>query len=313
MKYRSRLSSTSFALACGLTLGFMPAAEAEKTETRPNTVYIGMVSTLFPSTPEKLLTAVLDSFGALMESQTGVPGRIVPVTDPVQLGQMLVDNKVKLGVFHGVEFGWAKQKYPSLSPLMIAVNQDRHLEAMVVVREDKSGKNIGDVKGKTLAISKNMRHHCRLFLERRCQELGKDPTEFFGEIETLPNSEKALDQLIDGKVDCTLVDSLSMQCYQRLKPVRFAKLKALERSPIFPTAVVAFHPGSLDDATLKKFRQGMMDANKTMQGRHMMTLFRLTGFEPIPTDYEQMVSNILRVYPTPSPCESATESTSEKK
>lgn len=312
MNCRIRFLPASFALVCGLSLGFMPVGEAEKTASRPTTVYIGMVGTLFPSTPEKLLAAILDSFGALMESQTGVPGRIVAVGDPVELGQMLVDDKVKLGVFHGVEFGWAKQKFPSLCPLMIAVNQERLLEAMVVVRDDKAGKNIHDVKGKSLAISKNMRHHCRLFIERRCQELGKDPTAFFGDINTLPNSEKALDDLIDGKVDCTLVDSLSMKCYQRLKPVRFAKLKTIERSPIFPTAVVAYHPGHLDDATLQKFRKGMLNANNTMQGRHMMTLFRLTGFEAIPSDYDQTISNILRVYPTPSSCDSLTQSTSEK-
>jgi ABC-type phosphate/phosphonate transport system substrate-binding protein len=278
----------------------MPVPANEKAETRPNTVYIGMASSLFPSMPETALTAVLDSFGVLMESQTGLTGRIVAGGDAVQLGEMLAEGKVKLGVFHGIEFGWAQQKYPDLRPLMMAVNQERQLQAFIMVRDNAEGTELTTLKGKTMAISKGTRHHCNLFLDRRCQELGQEPSAFFGKIETHANSEKVLDQVVDGAVECALVDSLSADCYKRRKPVRHAKLKALERSPMFPAAVVAYNPNTSDDATLRKFREGMLNANKTMAGRHMMTLFKLTAFEPVSSDYDTLLSEILKRYPAPA-------------
>ncbi len=312
MKRRLRLFAAIFASFFGLNFGLVPVPAAENSETRPNTVYIGMVHSLFPSMSESFLKPILDSFGMLMESQTGVPGRIVAVPDPIELGRMLADNKVKLAVFNGIEYGWAKQKNPTLSPLMVAINQDRHLQAYLVVREDSAVKTFDDAKGKTLVLSKNMRHHCNLFLERRCSQAGVLPTGFFSGITTLANAEKAIDEVIEGKCDCAVVDKLSFSCYQRLKPVRYAKLKTIERSPVFPAAVIAYNPATLDEATLKKFRNGLLEANKSIQGRHMMTLFKLTAFEAIPTDFEQVVAEAIKTYPVPVVTTSAKTEISEK-
>jgi hypothetical protein len=41
-----------------------------------------------------------------------VSGELVPCGDADNLGRQLMDDKVQLGVFHGIEFAWARQKYP---------------------------------------------------------------------------------------------------------------------------------------------------------------------------------------------------------
>ena len=116
-----------------------------------------------------------------------------------------------------------------------------------------------------------------------------------------PTVEDALDDVVDNVVQAAVVDGVSLNCYKQRKPSRCEQLKVVERSEIFPAAVVAYHPGILDQATLERFRQGMINANKGALGRQFMTLWKLTAFEPVPPDYEQTLADILKAYPQPLP------------
>jgi ABC-type phosphate/phosphonate transport system substrate-binding protein len=234
-----------------------------------------------------------------MESQTGVSGQLVPSGDAESMGQELIAEKLHLGVFHGLEFAWARQKFPELQPLVIAVNQRPHLHALVLVRTDSPIKEFGDLKGKTLALPRQTREHCRHFVQRRSQDDG-GPQQFFARITTPANVEEALDDVVDQIVQATVVDGVSLECYQRRKPGRFAKLKIVQQSEVFPAAVVAYRPGALAEATLHRFRQGMLNANQTLLGRQLLTLWKLTGFQPVPADYEQILTEIVKAYPAPA-------------
>jgi ABC-type phosphate/phosphonate transport system substrate-binding protein len=267
---------------------------------RTGAVRIGLISSLFCDMPEPIVMALMQPFGALMEEQTGVCGELVPCGDANNLGQQLSDDKIQLGVFHGIEFGWARQKHPELRPLVIAVNEQRCLRAHLVVRADSKVSCLGDLQGKALALPNQTRDHCRMFLQRRCQEWKKNPADFFSKITNPANVEDALDDVVDGVVQVCVVDSISFDCYKRRKPGRFTKLKIAQSSEAFPAAVVVFRPGILDEATLKRFRDGMINANRTVVGRQMMTLWKLTGFEEVPADYDQTLTEIVKAYPAPA-------------
>ena len=43
-----------------------------------------------------------------------------------------------------------------------------------------------------------------------------------------------------------------------------------------------------------------MTANRTIIGRQIFTLFKLTSFEPVPKDYDQVLSDIAKIYPQPT-------------
>jgi ABC-type phosphate/phosphonate transport system substrate-binding protein len=299
MMARARFGFLILVVAGGAGLAATaPAAENEA--NRPGTVRIGMVSSLFRDTPEPLVQSMMQPFGVLMESQTGLTGKLMAAGGAARLGKLLAEDQVQLGVFHGFEFGWARQKYPDLRPLMIAVNQEHHLHALILVRADASAQTLADLKGRSLAVPLHTRGHCHLYLEHCCQLAGLEPEKFFAKITAPANVEDALDDLVDNLVQAALVDGTALDCYHRRKPVRFAKLRTLQRSETFPAAVVAYHPGSLDDATLRRFREGMLNANKGVLGRQFLTLWKLTGFEPIPDDYEQTLANILKAYPAPA-------------
>ena len=63
--------------------------------------------------------------------------------------------------------------------------------------------------------------------------------------------------------------------------------------------MVAYRPGAIDADTIRRFREGMSTANQNALGRQLMTLWKLTAFEPIPADYEQTLTDIVKAYPPP--------------
>jgi ABC-type phosphate/phosphonate transport system substrate-binding protein len=264
----------------------------------PPDVRIGIVRTLFRGMSETLVDALLHPFSMLMESQTGLKGELVPVTDALQLGKAIAENRVQLGVFQGIEFAWAKQKHPDLVPLMVACNQDNYLQAYLVVARNHRVGELTDLRGKTIGIPSRSRLHCHLFLERLCQDAGAQSSkQFFAQIETPSNCEDALDDLVDGKVAAVVLEKVGFDCYTRRKPARESQLRILSRSEVFPASVVAYREGTIDRATLRQFRDGLVNARNLALGRQLMTMWKITSFEPAPASYDQMVRDIARAYP----------------
>jgi ABC-type phosphate/phosphonate transport system substrate-binding protein len=289
------------ALGIGVALG-PGLLKAEKNVKQP-TIKIGMVSSLFRNVPQALITASMGPFKILMEAQTGLPGELVQGGDAIVLGQDLGADKVHLGVFQGFEFAWAQKRFPDLRPLMIAVNQHAHLHVHVLVAKNSEASQLPDLKGKTLALPTRTPGHCLLYLERKLKIPASGLPKYFGAVTATHTVEDALDDVVDGAVQATVVDAASLECYKRRKPARFAKLRCLEKSGVFPAAVVAYHAGALDEETLRKFQVGMQNANKSAFGRQLLTLWQITGFETIPVDYQQTLTEVAKAYPAPDELE----------
>jgi ABC-type phosphate/phosphonate transport system substrate-binding protein len=283
--------------AVGLA-GSTPASHGD-TET-PDLVRIGMVKTLFRDVPEPLVRMLSYPFNTLMKAQTGMDGQLVHGKDCLGLGRQLHENKVQLGVFHGIEFGWAREKYKDLRPLCIAINRHRNLQAYLLVRQDGTIHGMADLKGKVVALPRRSREHCHLFLESQCDTLGLPPAKFFSKIVNPPNVECALDDVLRGKSQAAVVDNVALESYHHVKPGCHARLKILHESAVFPAAVIAYCEGAMSKETLERFKQGMITANQNERGRELMNMWSLSAFEAIPDDYEQVMTDILRIYPAPN-------------
>ena len=83
------------------------------------------------------------------------------------------------------------------------------------------------------------------------------------------------------------------------------RLKVIQNSEVFPTACIAYRKGALDEAVLKKFKDGMVSANKNDRGRSLMGQWQITGFEAVPDDYDRTIADILKAYPAPVEVKSA--------
>ncbi|MGF1583368.1 MAG: phosphate/phosphite/phosphonate ABC transporter substrate-binding protein [Gemmataceae bacterium] len=274
----------------------IPTTDAQ----RPGeTVRIGMAKSILRDVPDPMVKLLMVPFNSLMQTHTGLRGKIDLVDDPILLAEQMEKKELQLGVFHGFEFAWARQQNPKLKPLMIAVNRDRHLFAHLVTRSDNDAKDLRDFKGQHVAIPIRTRGHCRLWLERHCNNSGLAPEQFFTKIVRHKNVERALDDIVRGRVQCIVVDDRALNCYKRVKPGCYRRLRILERSKAFPAAVIAYRDGKVNDAMIRRFRSGMIQANSNSRSRQLMSMWNLTAFEPVPADYESTLVAILRDYPAP--------------
>ena len=278
-----------------------PSDPAGANPVSGGTIQIGLVRSLFRDAPPSMIGVLSRPLKALMESQTGLTGELVLAGDHAELAGRLKDGKAHLGVFHGFEFAWALANNPGLKPLVIAVSQHRMLHAHLVVRKDGGVQSCGDLKGKAVALPRLSREHCHLYLERRCPGGGTDPARFFSRITHPSCADDALGDVVDGVTHAAIVDRIALDEYQQSRPARANQLRVLHQSEPFPAAVVAYQQGSLDEATLHRFHDGMIGADKTERGQRLLKMCRITRFEDVPTDYQRLLAAIARAYPPPPP------------
>jgi ABC-type phosphate/phosphonate transport system substrate-binding protein len=284
-------------LLTGFALGSVsPSLQAgEEAVARP--VRVALVTSWFRDSSAALAKPALDAFGSLVRTQTGVEAEVIRGGDALQLGTELKSAGVQLGIFQGVEFAWARAKNPHLRPLLIIVNQQPTRHGVLLVRADQKAASFAELRGKRCCLPQQSRIHLELFLERGCE--GRDPSTFFSAFHRSPTVEEALDDLVDGTHDAVVTDELTLNNYQRRKPARFARLKVVQRSETFPPSVVAYQPGGVQPEQLQRFREGLLKAHQTVLGRHLLMLWHMTSFEPVPGDLDQLLDNILKVYPAP--------------
>ncbi len=289
-------------LACGIALPWWSGPRCHGDEVPAEPVKIGMVETFFQDVPKSTLDWLPFPFNLLMKEQTGLEGKLLIGGDYHHVAKLLNDKTIDLGVFHGFEFAWAQSRFPNLRPLMIAIYKQHGLRANLVVLKDHPAKSFDDLKGKDLALPMNSKGHCRVFLDRSCRTCAQaEPKDFFKQITRPDNVLVGLDDVVDGKVQAAVVDSESLEIYQNLKPGYGCMLKVAVRSVLFPSAVLAYRPGTVAAPVLEQIREGMTKANESVRSRDLMLMFKIGAFEPPPDNYSQLLADIMKVYPAPEP------------
>ena len=98
---------------------------------------------------------------------------------------------------------------------------------------------------------------------------------------------------------CAIVDSVLLDWYGRIKPGCHSGLKVIKRSEVFPAAVIVYRKGAIDEETLQRFRKGMLEAHQNPRSNELIRMWSLTGFERVPDDYQETLTNIRKAYPAP--------------
>lgn len=266
-------------------------------DTQP-AVRIAMPSCLFRDLKPEVISALARPFNAIVQEQTGFTNELVvsPSADDMRL--QLESGKVQFAVFHSYEFAWMAAKQPALQPLMIAAPRRRPIQTYVVVHASNPAESVADLRGKVVAIPTGTREYYRLYIDRQCRANGKPASEFFGGVTTPPEQESALHEVVDNKrTHAALVDIGGLEHFARRHPVRNKRIRVLAKSEEFPPSVIVYRKGAVDEATLRRFRNGMANANSTTFGKHLLAMWNLSGFEPIPADYADRVAAIAKLYP----------------
>ncbi|MBI1914204.1 MAG: PhnD/SsuA/transferrin family substrate-binding protein [Planctomycetes bacterium] len=300
-----RLRRASVLLACALTAFLaVPGGAADRQPAKIDVLHIGTSGSLASDTSGEKEKGALETLQSFIKDETGLNNDIVREKSWSELADKMAKGQFQLGVFQGYEFAWAQKKYADLKPLAVAVNVHRYPIAYVIVRRADPAKDFGGLRGKTLGLASGGGRYLNLFVERQSQAAGKKLDAFFAKVVTKENAEDALDDVVDGVIQATVVDRAALEAYKRRKPGRFNQLKPVAESKPFPPAVVVYYDKKLDDATLRRFRDGLLGAEKKERGQMMLTLFRLTGFETVPDDFAKVLAETRKNYP---PAASRTE------
>jgi ABC-type phosphate/phosphonate transport system substrate-binding protein len=292
---RVRVVLVAFGLA---TLLAIPAAVVTARQGKIEVLRIGSSGTLTGGKQSDKEKSALETLKSFIKDETGLNNEILRQKDWQELTNKMAKGKLQIGVFQGYEFAWAQEKNPALKPLALAINVYRYPVVYVVVKKDNPAKDFAGLKGQTLAIPATGQQYLRLFLDRECH--GKKPETFFAKIKSPDNVETALDEVVDGTTQAVVTDRAALEAYKRRKPGRFKQLKEVARSLPLPPTIIAYYGSVLDQATLKRLRDGLLNASRTEKGETMLTFFRLTGFETVPNDFERVLTQTRMKYP-PTP------------
>lgn len=278
-------------LIVSCVLGFallLPAAGQE-----PDVIHVGIVESLIKDLSPGKRKIIDSEFPDLVKDFTGFKSDVEQGGDAFAAAKKLADGKLHLAVLQGVEFSWVQAQDEKLKPLMLVVDRQKTLHALVVVKKDSSAASLEDLKGKELAVL-DAKEHCRLFLDKNAGGAAK---KFFGKATDGSSAEKMLDDVLRGKIAAAVVDNPSLETYKDINPGRFERLKVIAKSETFPTAVLVFREGGLSEKVQIRFREGMLKANQTDKGREAMANFRVTAFETVSPDYMKLVAEIRKTYP----------------
>lgn len=275
-------------------------SEQAFSQTKP--MRIGLAKTFLEDRPKSIVAIGTDEFKDVMKKTTGFDGEIGANDGAFELAEKLNSKQTDFGIFHAHEFAWVKAKFPDLQPLLIAANKQHVERAYLIVHQNDPAKTFADLRGKKLDLPKGTTGSSRVFLEKLCTDQAKEkPSAFFGTIAKSASPFAALDEVARGKAQATVVDTIALEFYKEIKAAVFEKnLKILMQSEEFPPSVIVYKKGTLDDATVKQFRDGLLKVHSIPAGRDMMKSWNIDAFEAIPEAYAMSLADILKRFPAPT-------------
>lgn len=277
----------------------VPLATLDARQAKLDVLHVGTSGTLTAEKESSKEKGALQTLQRFIKDETGLTDEIVREKNWRDLADKMSKGTAQVGVFQGYEFAWAQELHADLKPMALAVNLYRYPIVYVVTLRTSEAKDFGGLQGQSLCLPDTGQPYLRLFVEKECQDKGKDMKSFFSKITTEQNVEDCLDDAVDGTVQVAVVDRAALEAYKQRKPGRFALLKEVDQSKPFPPAVIAYYDKKLDDATLKRFQDGLFGASKTEKGKTILTLFHLTGFDPVPDDFGKVLAETRKTYPPP--------------
>ena len=277
-----------------------PATAVYGQQAKSDVLQIGNSGSLAGSVgmgKEKVGMMILQAY---IKEETGLNNDIQRLKSWQELADKMQQGQVDIGVFQGYEFAWAQAEYPGLKPLALAVNVYLYPVAYVMARRDDSAADFAGLEGQSLSVPDIGLGFLRLFVDRQCEARGKKADAFFTKITAPDNAEDALDDVVDGKIKATVVDHAILTAYKQRKPGRFKRLKEVAQSEPFPPVTVAYAGSTLDEKTLRRFADGLMNASKNEKGETLLTLLHVTGFSSVPHKFEQVLVQTRKAYAAPT-------------
>jgi ABC-type phosphate/phosphonate transport system substrate-binding protein len=269
------------------------AADEAPTAKDKIVIQLGIPDTLFRGVPDYLKQPGAAPFLKMMKAQTGLDGKVNFIPNPMTVAEQLNANKMQIAVFQGHEFALAREKYHDLIP--IAITDPFHQnQSFCVVSWDCKARNIGQLAQGNISLPAAIKDYCELHLAKMMQEHMKGKA-FKGQLKAA-QSVDAIDDVINGKALCAIVDATTLKFYENLYPGQFRNTKILCQSEVFPNACIAVKKGQLDDKTIANFKKALFNAPNDPTGNYLLSNWKLKGFTKVPDDYDLQLKSFLKNY-----------------
>jgi ABC-type phosphate/phosphonate transport system substrate-binding protein len=278
----------------------IPLALADARQAKVDVLHIGTSGNLTPEKQGQREKGAMESLKGFIKDETGFENDITRQKDWQELVDKMAKGQLQIGVFQGYEFAWAQKDHSELKPLALAVNVYRYPIVYIVTNKDDPAKDFAGLKGHALGLPDTGQPFLRLFVEREAKAQGTDLKDFFSKIIADHGVEDCLDDAVDGTDQAVAVDRAALEAFKQRKPGRFSKLKQVVKSPPLPPVVIAYYDKALDEATIKRFRESLLNAGKSEKGKTMLTLFHLSGFDPLPDDFDKVLTDTRKEFPPPA-------------
>jgi ABC-type phosphate/phosphonate transport system substrate-binding protein len=153
------------------------------------------------------------------------------------------------------------------------------------------------LKDGKISLPAVLRDYCEMYLASLKAE-HMNGASFKGQLKAV-QAVDAIDDVINAKANCAIVDGTTLTFYEKLYPGQFQNIRILCQSDFFPNACVAVKKGQLDDKTIASFKKALTNAPNDPTGRYLLSNWKLKGFEEVPADYSLQLKKFLKNYPTP--------------
>ena len=268
-------------------------------ERQAKVLHVGTSGSLIAADESGTEKGALDALESLIKDETRLNIKIDRQNGWRELADKMAKSQLALGIFRGYEFAWASENNRHLKPLVLAVSGKRYSTVSVVTRRTHPAKDFAGLQDQSLSIPDTGQREPRLFIDRNSRANGKSPEKFFSKISSPHNVEEALDDVVDGVVQATVVDQTVLDAYKRRKPGRFERLKEVARSQPFPPTVVAYDDRIPDETSVRQIRDGLLETAGKEKHQMTLSLFHWTGFEQAPADFDQVLAKTRKAYPPP--------------
>lgn len=261
-----------------------------------STYRIGVPKSFFRDVPPELAALAGQPFQELFKEQTGLEGEIVQDADALSVARKVDSGEQQLAVLFGHEFAWAKEKYPDLQPIVVAINRPKDIKAMILVRYDCKASSLKDMPEAKVATTKVIKDYACLYLDKVCtDEMGGKAFKS----ESAATVHDCIHKVIDGSADLTVADAASWAYFEKLYPGPSKNVRVLSQSAEFPAAVMVCKKGAIEEAALKKIRDGFMAGHENAKAKRVLTAIHIEKFDAVPSDYDDRLKECLKAYPKP--------------
>src|SRR5262249_3378328 len=128
------------------------AATTEERKADPEVLRIGNSNSLSTGSDSAKEKGALESLREFIKDETGMKNEIIRAKSCRDVADRMEKGDFHLGVFHGYEFAWVRDKHQKLKPLALAVNVHRYPEVHVVTQKKSKASGMADLQGQTVCM-----------------------------------------------------------------------------------------------------------------------------------------------------------------